>query len=409
MMVMVMTAIIARPSRQICGGSVMILATISADRIRAFSTVLPRSVHARPVVDGRAARITFLCIIIRIDRCFIIIGQRKLLAPVPRGIAARDLVVPLARRVIVQRFRRVKARTRLGRATRFTMMAERRTRELRNTFRRFNSLPVRRSRHYIASAEQEEGRERLRGMLPRASFRRAQYRSFFRAGAGSERAQRVALVSLIVQPDAVRVRSSSVDLPSANSRREIKEAEFRSRDQESREYKCEPVPVGQFCEFIFTVGTRHHYRLVALSARHGIDRVSATAIVPQLRNVLADVPDPAAIAADRALFAAGTIVIAASRARRTDVIGSGAARASHQRAARSRLINGTLVARRGFHLERRIRQRDALINRLWCVTLPEAADTQSHEYAISVYEPDIYFDDTFGPDVQTERIAKRRN
>lgn len=111
--------------------------------------------------------------------------------------------------------------------------------------------------------------------------------------------------------------------------------------------RSEPVPVDRFRKSIFTIGARWH-ELPALSARHGIDRISAAALVPQLRNVLADVSCAAATAADRVLPAAGTIMVAIPHARRTNVIGSRVACTSHQRGARSRLIDGTFAARRDF-------------------------------------------------------------
>jgi len=57
------------------------------------------------------------------------------------------------------------------------------------------------------------------------------------------------------------------------------------------------------------------------------------------------------------------IVIMVLHARQTDIIGSVAAWAFHQRGARSHLINGPLAVRRGFRLERRIRQSRIRVNK----------------------------------------------
>lgn len=115
----------------------------------------------------------------------------------------------------------------------------------------------------------------------------------------------------------------------------------------------EPVPIDRLRKSIFTIGGERE--LLALSAGHGIDRISAAALVPQLRNVLADVSCPATATADRVLLAAEIVV---AHARRTNVIGSRVARASHQHGARSRLIDGPFAARHGFlRLEMCIRQK----------------------------------------------------
>lgn len=121
----------------------------------------------------------------------------------------------------------------------------------------------------------------------------------------------------------------------------------------------QPVPLDRFRKFIFMIGVQCR-ELPALFTRHGIDRISATALVPQLRNILANnVSCPAATAADRVLLAAETVVVAIPHTRRiANVIGSRVVRASHQRGARSRLIDGPFAARRGFlRLEMRIRQK----------------------------------------------------
>lgn len=120
----------------------------------------------------------------------------------------------------------------------------------------------------------------------------------------------------------------------------------------------QPVPLDRFRKSIFTIGVRCH-ELPALFTRHGIDRISTATFVPQLRNVLANnVSRPVTTAADRVLLVAGTIVVAIPHARRTNVSGSRVIRASHQRGARSRLIDGPFAARRGFlRLEMRIRQK----------------------------------------------------
>lgn len=155
-------ATIARRSRQIWNRvfAGMTLALAPPGRIQDFP-MGRRGTRPRPrlVFDTRttapsvAGNDVLLRIAVKIDGCSATTRRRELLDPVPRKVAARDLVVPLAGCKVTRRIYGIHVRARSRRATRFTMMVGRWIRGLRDLFYRSDSFAVvRRSRRYVASA-----------------------------------------------------------------------------------------------------------------------------------------------------------------------------------------------------------------------------------------------------------------
>lgn len=98
------------------------------------------------------ARNDILRVAIEIDGCLMTTCRREILTPVCRKIAARDLVLFLTRRRIIQKIYRI--RIRVGNSwwtTRFAMMIKCWMHGLWNPFRRFSSFTICRPRRYITS------------------------------------------------------------------------------------------------------------------------------------------------------------------------------------------------------------------------------------------------------------------